>query len=78
MRKVGTEGLAMNCWHETQELARDDDGILRVRTAQRDHEDAVAAKRRRASGGANDRSLAPHDLKRQIREAEAALIRGYP
>mgnify|MGYP006874411166 FL=1 len=56
-----------------RELAREDDGLLRALTAQRDHENAAAEKRRRLAKEANDRSLALRDLKRHTQEAEAAL-----
>ena len=54
-------------------MAREDDGLLRALTAQRDHENAAAEKRRRLAKEANDRSLALRDLKRHTQEAEAAL-----
>eukprot|EP00959_Pyramimonas_sp_CCMP1952_P278529 5823607-Pyramimonas_sp.AAC.1 len=72
--------LAQDCrqqHHEQKkrlrELAREDNGILRALTAQRDHEAAVLANKRRLALEANDRTKALHDLKEQIREAEAAL-----
>ena len=80
LRQVGMEKLAMNCRQEQhkqhkrmRELSREDDGLLRALIAQRDHEAAVAAKRRRLAKEANDRTLALRDLKIQIRESEAAL-----
>ena len=42
-------------------------------TAQRDHEAAVAANKRRLALEANDRTKALHDIKNQVREADAAL-----
>ena len=80
LRNVGMEKMAQHCraaQHKQKkrlrELAREDDDLLRALTAQRDHEAAVAAKRRRLAKDANDRTKALHDLKKQIREAESAL-----
>lgn len=80
LRQVGMEKLAQDCRQQRhkqkkrlRELAREDNEVLRALTAQRDHEAAVVAKKRRLALEANDRTKALHDLKKQIREAEAAL-----
>ena len=80
LRHVGMEKMAQYCRAEQhkqkkrlRELAREDDDLLRALTAQRDHDAAVAAKRRRLATEANDRTKALHDIKKQIREAEVAL-----
>ena len=80
LRNVGMQKLAQDCREQQhkqkkrlRELAGEDKGVLRALTAQRDHDAAVAAKRRRLALEANDRTKALHDLKKQLREAEAAL-----
>ena len=80
LRRVGMEKLAQNCRQQQRqqkkrlrELAREGAEVLRALTAQRDHEAAVAAKRRRLALEANDNTKALHDIKKQIREADAAL-----
>ena len=62
--QAAVAALLKETFAEKPELAREDDGILRALTAQWDNEAAVAAKRPRLAEDANDRSLAPHDLKR--------------
>ncbi len=70
LQRDGIDELARQRLYERTKLSRD--GILRSLTAKLDPENAAAAKRPRLAEEANDMSLAPHDLKRHTREAEAA------